>query len=505
MVIPEVKTLEDALAVIEELAGKLQELTAYIGRLEHENAWLKRQIFESHSEKSLPVADGTEFLPGLGATVEEEPSPIIQKIPEHQRKVRSKNGWNEIPEGLPVEEVIIDVPEAEREGMELIGYDESKRIAWRNGLYVKVIKRAKYADKNDALRGVVTAPPAGDYFDTPSGKTKFDASFTAKVVSDKVENALPLDRQTKIFAREGFPVSDSTLGHLFRNTALALVLLYNRMIEIIMENEIIHVDETFMRLLIPKGGECKKTYLWCRMTGTGPPLLAFRFDKSRSQAVAKMLIGDYFGTIIRDDCSAYHTLTCKAACCWAHVQRRFKSACDKGYVRAIEPREMIRKLYKIEANAKEAALHKGTETALFKARRAARIKSKEIVDDFFVHCKSLHDTDVPGSPVYDAVNYALNIETELRRFLDDPKLNIDNNPAERAMKTFAVSRKNWLFTASEEGGQNLAILFSFAETCKANNVNFRLWLEDVLPRLSTTPASQIDTLLPHLWQPASDK
>jgi hypothetical protein len=141
----------------------------------------------------------------------------------------------------------------------------------------------------------------------------------------------------------------------------------------------------------------------------------------------------------------------------------------------------------------------------FQARRAARSESAKIVDDFFKLCKSLHDTDIPGSPVYEAVNYALNIETELKRFLDDPKLNIDNNPVERIMKGIAVSRKNFLFTSSEAGGQNLAILFSFAETCKANHVNFRLWLEDVLPRLNTTPASQIDTLLPHLWQPASEK
>jgi transposase len=504
MVIQDMKTLEDALAVIRELTSKLQELTICNARLMQENAWLKRQIFESRSEKQLPVSDTTEFLPGLEIPAVEEAPQEIQQVESHQRKVREKNGWDEIPEGLPTEEIIIDVPEAEREGMELIGYDESKRIAWRSGLYVKVIKRAKYADKTDTLRGVVTAPPAGDYFDTLSGKTKFDVSFTAKVVSDKVENALPLDRQAKIFAREGFPVSSSTLGHLFNNTALALVLLYNRMVEIIMENEILHVDETFMKLLIPGRGKCKQVFLWCRMTGTGPPLAAFHFNKSRSKEVAKLLLGNYSGTIIRDDYNAYHPLKCKAACCWAHLQRRLKSAYDKGYVRAIEPREMVRKLYKIEADAKEIAQRKGTETALFQARRAARVKSRKIVDDLFKLCRSLRDTDIPDSPVYTAVNYALNIETELRRFLDDSKLNIDNNPAERLNMTIAISRRNWLFTSSEEGGQNLAIIFSFSETCKANNVNFRFWLEDVLPRLNTTPASEIDTLLPHLWKPLSE-
>ena len=90
---------------------------------------------------------------------------------------------------------------------------------------------------------------------------------------------------------------------------------------------------------------------------------------------------------------------------------------------------MVRELYKIEADAKEAAQRKGSETALFQARKTARVKSRKIADDFFELCRSLRDTDIPDSPVYEAVNYALNIETELRRFLDNPKLNIDNNPA----------------------------------------------------------------------------
>jgi transposase len=498
MIVQETKTLKDALAVIGDLTDKLL-------KLERENAWLKRQIFESRSEKLTPLYDGTDFLPGLEIPAEkEESSPPSEQIKAHQRKPRKKNGWDEIPDGLPVEETVIDVPESEREGMELIGYDESKRIAYRSGLYVKLIKRAKYAAKNEAFKGVLTAPPAGDYFDSPSGKTKFDVSFTAKLVSDKIENALPLDRQCKMFAREGFPVSPSTLGHLFKNSATALNLLYERMIEIIMSNEILHVDETFMKLLIPKRGKCKTVYLWCRMTGTGPPLATFHFAHSRTKEVAKLLLENYTGTIIRDDYAAYHSLkNCRAACCWAHVQRKLKAAFEKGYPKAFDPMEMIRKLYKIESGAKEAAERKGTETALFQARKTARRESKKIISHFFDLCRSLKETEVPSSPVAEAVSYALNIENELKIFLENPKLNIDNNPAERMMKSVAVSRKNWLFTASEAGGRNLAILFSFAETCKANNVNFRLWLEDVLPRLNTTPSSQIDTLLPHLWKPSN--
>ena len=90
----------------------------------------------------------------------------------------------------------------------------------------------------------------------------------------------------------------------------------------------------------------------------------------------------------------------------------------------------------------------------------------------------------------------MNIEAELKKFLKDSRLNIDNNPAERLNRGIAIIRKNCLFAGSEAGGQRLAILYSFAATCKANGICFRKWLEDVLPRLNSTPAEQIDSLIP---------
>ncbi|UKI32427.1 MAG: transposase [Lentisphaeria bacterium] len=90
----------------------------------------------------------------------------------------------------------------------------------------------------------------------------------------------------------------------------------------------------------------------------------------------------------------------------------------------------------------------------------------------------------------------MNIEEELKKFLKDSRLNIDNNPAERLNRGIAIIRKNCLFAGSEAGGQRLAILYSFAATCKANGICFRKWLEDVLPRLNSTPAGQIDLLIP---------
>jgi hypothetical protein len=125
------------------------------------------------------------------------------------------------------------------------------------------------------------------------------------------------------------------------------------------------------------------------------------------------------------------------------------------------------------------------------------------VNTFFDRCRQVAETERPTSLVRKAINYALNIESNLKMFLDDPKLNIDNNPAERAIRGIAIMRKNCLFAGNETGGQNLAIILSFVETCRANKISFRVWLEDILRRLSSTPAKEIESLLPQNWKRAA--
>ena len=139
---------------------------------------------------------------------------------------------------------------------------------------------------------------------------------------------------------------------------------------------------------------------------------------------------------------------------------------------------------------------KGTEIALFQEWKNARRQSQKLVKNFFYQCRVLKNSVRQSSPVTQAVSYALNIEEELKKFLKDSRLDIDNTPAERLKRGIAIIRKNCLFAGSEAGGQRLAILYSFAATCKANGIWFRKWLEDILLRLTTTLTGQIGSLLP---------
>ena len=139
---------------------------------------------------------------------------------------------------------------------------------------------------------------------------------------------------------------------------------------------------------------------------------------------------------------------------------------------------------------------KGTETALFQEWKNARRQSQKLIKNFFYQCRVLKNSVRLSSPVTQAVSYALNIEEELKKFLKDSRLDIDNTPAERLKRGIAIIRKNCLFAGSEVGGQRLAILYSFTATCKANGIWFRKWLEDILLRLTTTLTGQIGSLLP---------
>jgi cell division protein FtsB len=175
----EIATLKSENAVLkaENAALKAENaaLRGQIVKLESENAWLKRQVFGSKSERFIPGVDQSVLLPGFEEE-EPDPQPAMQSVAEHTRKVREQNGWDQIPADIPREDRIIDVPEEKRRGMELIGYEDSERLAVRSGLYVIRYRRAKYADPKDALRGVVTAPAPGDFFNSPSGRTKYDVS-----------------------------------------------------------------------------------------------------------------------------------------------------------------------------------------------------------------------------------------------------------------------------------------------------------------------------------------
>lgn len=469
--------------------------------LKDQVARLQKQLYGSKSEKIVEDLKFEQLELFDSKPYEQKPEEQVSKeitVERHKRKIRVKNGWNELPPDLPVEEEILDVPPEERVGMVLIGYEETERLACRRtSFFIKIVKRAKYAHPKHPERGVVIASKPEDFFNSPSGKTHYDSTVVSKVIADKIENHIPLYRQAEQFRRENVPISRSTLLSLYTKGAQLLKKLYNLLGELIDQCPIIHGDETTVKLLVPGRGKSKTAYMWVKMTGLGPRLVYFLFADSRKKEVAEELYANFSGTIVRDNYAGYADLSADHAGCWAHVRRHFFEANEAGYPGANLFLGLIRALYQIEKTAKDAAVSKGTEQALFAKRKSCRKTSKGIVDRFFDECRKKMQTEIPTTPLAKAIAYALNQEEALKKFLADPKINIDNNPAENIIRPIALGRKNWLFAGSEGGGENLAILESFVATCHLNGVNFYKWLDYVLNHYYDWPAKKIVDLLPH--------
>jgi hypothetical protein len=174
--------------------------------------------------------------------------------------------------------------------------------------------------------------------------------------------------------------------------------------------------------------------------------------------------------------------------CWAHARRKFVEAEKTSSREAHEAVARIRALYAIEHEARE--LDAATRAALRQHKSAPLLLAlKDWLD-------SLVGTALPKSPLGEALTYARNQWTALNVYVTDGDLAIDNNSAERAVKPFAIGRKNWLFFGSDDGGRRLATLASFTATCGQFGLNPWTWIKDTLTRLPTTPADQLARLLP---------
>ena len=159
-------------------------------------------------------------------------------------------------------------------------------------------------------------------------------------------------------------------------------------------------------------------------------------------------------------------------------------------------------MYMNERLAVESAASRESATALIKARKRYRMMTEVLVKGHFRLCENIVGRALPPSdPLIKAANYSLKQRKELSVFLNNPQVGIDNNPAENTIRPWALGRKNWLFVGNENGGEMAAVINSLVATCKDNNIDFEAWLADILPRLAKTSAADVDTLLPHLWEP----
>ena len=290
-------------------------------------------------------------------------------------------------------------------------------------------------------------------------------SVLAKVIYDKFAQYFPLYRQVKEWARYGLDTNDKNLSNwVIRAAQDWLLPIYERMKKMMMAKSLLHVDETGAQIINRSDGKSGQSnaYNWVyrSVPSQGPILTLFQSSLSRARSVLESFIEGFSGTIICDGYSAYDKIEgVTFANCWAHVRRYWMKADSKNGQIGVD---YCNELYRLEREFKKLPPSK---------RRKKRQKYSKPIVEKFLHW-------VETSPFFGknalakAAEYTLNRANGLKAFLNDGRIEIDNNPAENAIRPNVLGRKNWLFSVSEAGAKANAICLSIAETAKSNGVDF---------------------------------
>jgi transposase len=319
----------------------------------------------------------------------------------------------------------------------------------------------------------------------------------AYAVVSKCADSMPLNRIAKRFLRAGVHMSRSTLTDLFHRTAELLAPIHVRLLELVAASTYVNADETKQPVMDEK--KCRRGYIW---TFIASGIIAYIFSASRSGKTPVELLKGTRGKLQVDGYTGYNEVCLpegrERIGCIAHCRRGFHKARDKCPDEADHCIGVIRELYQVEYDAAERNLL-GTD-----AHRLMREdRSGPLLAEWKNWLEEKKGEHVPKSPMGNAIRYTINQWEFVTRFLKDPKLRLDNNISEGALRIIALGRDNFRWVGHDESGKNLAILQTIVATCIANDINPQDYIEDVLLRMQTHPDSRIDELLPMSWRPAA--
>lgn len=498
--------LLSVIAERDSLAAERDALAVRNEQLHHLLLKLKRRQFGVKSER-LPEDQLLFAFEEIEATLAGNAAEAGKASPTlraNQAK-RRREGRGRLPSHLPrIEQVL--APEATAcpccQGPLIeIGVDAAERLDVIPAQFrVLVTKRPKLACR--ACPGVVLQAPAPARLIAGGVPTE---ATVAHVLVSRYADHLPLYRQSQILARQGIEIGREILADWTGTGALEIVPVVRRLHEILLASPRLFADETTMPVLDPGRGKTKKGYAWAiarddrPWSGKDPPAVVFHYAPGRGAEHAKDLLSGYRGILQCDGYGGYKALAASnagitLAFCWSHVRREFiELAKGKAAPIATETLQRIAALYAIEAEIR------GKPPELRRAVRQQR--SQPILKDLFTWLTAQLARLPGGSPTAQAIRYALNHREGLARFLEDGRVELDNNTVERAIRPVCLSRKNALFASGDDGGARWAAVASLVETCKLNNVDPQSYFTDVLTRLvNGWPNSRIDELMPWRWK-----
>ena len=504
-ILASLETLSDAKTVIKEQADR-------IGQLEARVAWLVRQWLGQKSEKQ-PAYDPNwpDLFQGqfadLLAKAQEESAEAEKQIPEDPKEERKRRRENrKMMEDLPVLAEQHYYPE----GLDLSLYKEiGTEVTYTaecdpGKLYRKAHIRHKYGLKDSSTLppsgqpAVIIAPmPALPIYKGIPGPT-----LLAELLLNKYEYHLPFYRQVKMLGHMGLRVKDNTVNGWFAPAAELLTPLYDALLEEILKSDYVQSDETTVPVIDHDKKKTVKEWLW-GLRAVVERLVLFHYSEgSRGGKVIQEKAKNYKGYMQCDGFVGYETAfkanpDVRLVACMAHIRRKFEEALGENKAAAQLIIGKIQKLYMVERMCDEAK-------ATYEERRQKREKlARPIMNEIRAWIESDGVKYSGESLTGKAVTYAYNRWGNMMRYLEDGRIKIDNNLMENAIRPIALGRKNYLFCGSHEGAENMAVVCSLIATCKAQEVNPREYLNDIIekmPRMKDAKQEELVGLLPHKWK-----
>lgn len=336
-------------------------------------------------------------------------------------------------------------------------------------------------------------------------------SLEAAVINAKYVNAVPLYRQEQEFERYGLHISRQNMANWTIQCAdRYLAVLYDYLHEKLYGYHVLQADET--PVLVNKDGRPagSKSYMWVYRTGrmyTERQVVLYEYQKTRNASHPREFLKDFNGVCVTDGYQVYHTIEgeredLRIAGCWSHARRRFDEAvkalpkAKQKDSRAYLALTMIQAIYREEKQLKDLPAEER------KNRR--QLSVKPLVEAYFTWVRENLPKVPQKSKTWEGFNYSLNQEKYLKVFLDDGEVPMDNNAAEQSIRGFCIGKKNWVMIDTIAGAKSSAIIYSIAETAKANNLKpydyFEFLLTEIPKHLDDTDRSFLDDLLP--WSPS---
>jgi len=500
--------MPDELAAAHAMIAALREAIGHrdieVARLATIVKKLTRRQFGQSAERLDPdqLALGLDDLE-TGIAMAEAAAESLDATLKASRVLHARAKRSKLPEHLPRIETVVDVEDKSCPccggALHQIGEDRAERLdVVPSQFRVLVTRRPKYACRA-CTDGVVQAPAPARLIE---GGLPTEATI-AHVLVSKYADHLPLYRQHQILARQGVEIDRSCLADWVGRAAFALKPVSGRLLAHLKRSPKLFCDETVAPVLDPGRGKTRRGYLWAiarddrPWNGPEPPGVAFVYAPGRGGEHAMRALDGFSGVLQVDGYGAYGALAksrpadapLDLAFCWTHWRREFFDLAKGGHAPiATEAVTRIAALYAIEADIRG----RGAEDR----RRRRQTDTRPLVDELFAWLESKLDR-IPRGDLADAIRYGLKRRAGLCRFLDDGRLEMDNNAVERAIRPIALNRKNALFAGSDEGGVAWGVVASLIETCKLNGVEPHGYLTDVLTKLAQGwPASRLDDLLP---------